>query len=126
AGIRVAVRHGDELRPLAPGDVLEAGDLLSFRVRSDGPRYLELRVRDAAGEHRLYPRVAAAPDAVAARVRPDEGLATDYVVPPGAAGKRWIGGLFGDRPFPLDRPPAPDVQVAGIPVDVRPAAPPGK
>jgi len=136
AGILIRVRRGDELRPLAPDMALRPGDRLHFRVRAEGPIFLELRVRTAAREVRVFP----ASGTLAARVAPGEALDTDYVVSeeaarPGPAatgaggaspvslprlGRVWIVGLFADQPFALDRPPGPDVEVVPVRADVEP------
>jgi len=114
AGIEISFRRGEELRAIDPAVVLRPGDRLQFRVRAEGPRFLALR----AGDRVIFPAVGVQ----AALVRPGQALDADYVVAPGAAGQRSgklaIVGLFADHPFPLDRAPGPDVEVAAARIAV--------
>ena len=48
SGLGVSLRRGAEVRPLAPGTPVRAGDALHFTVRAEGPRYLIVRMRDGA------------------------------------------------------------------------------
>lgn len=132
AGIQITVGHGPELSALAPGAVLRPGDRLHFRVRSERPRYLELRVRDAGSDARVFPGSGS----WAPLVSPGQALNRDYVVRAGdardfgeASGSArpkkpadglWIIGLFADHAFALDRDPDPDTEVVPVRVDIRP------
>jgi DNA-directed RNA polymerase specialized sigma24 family protein len=167
AGIQISVARGAEVRPFEPTSAIRPGDRLYFRVRAERPRYLELRVRDAEGDSRLFP--VGAGDAVV--VQPGQAVGGEYLVgvqpvtarapgqpepgpeisqdgarapkvspggaqvprippdeaqeskisPGGApAHKIWIVGLFCDHPFPLDRPPGPDVEVVPVRIDIQP------
>jgi hypothetical protein len=125
AGIQISLGHGAEVRPLDPTTTVAPGDRLFFRVRAERPRYLELRVRDPDGDRRLFP--VGGGDAVL--VRPGQALGAAYLVSTAGSageakertahgGKIWIVGLFSDQPFPLDRPPGPDVEVLPVRIDV--------
>jgi DNA-directed RNA polymerase specialized sigma24 family protein len=119
SGIQIAVRRDEEVRPLDPGAALRPGDRLHFRVRAERPRYLELRVRGAGGDTRVFPDSGTE----AVLVRPGQSLDRDYVVGVGWPGEKpskslWIVGLFADHAFALDHPPAPDVEVVPVRVDI--------
>ena len=143
SGIQITVGRGEEVRALAPGVVLRSGDHLRFRVRSERPRYLELRVRDAGGDVRVFPEAGTE----SVMVRPGQALDRDYIVPggdvdggggggdnhgsggggTGAIGKPgrpssdrfWIVGLFADHAFALDRAPGPDTEVVPVRAEVQ-------
>lgn len=124
AGIQISVGHDAEVRALEPATPVVPGDRLYFRMRVERPRYLELRVRDSAGERRLFP----VGDGDAVLVRGGQALSVDYLVSTHpnapdagatAAQKIWIVGLFADSPFPLDKPPGPDTEVVPVRVDAQ-------
>jgi DNA-directed RNA polymerase specialized sigma24 family protein len=112
AGIEIAVRRGEEVRPLQPATAVRAGDRLHFKVRAERPRHLELRARTAAGEVTLFP----AAGTTAALVRPGQALDADYVVA-GTDRRIWIVARFADHPFPLGRPAGPGIEVVPIALD---------
>ena len=59
AGLEIRYRRGDDVRAVDPQTVLRVGDELVFRVRGDGPVYLEVRWRDGAGPvQTIFPTTA--------------------------------------------------------------------
>jgi DNA-directed RNA polymerase specialized sigma24 family protein len=117
AGLEITSRRGSDVGVLAPGMFSRIGDQLHFRVRAEGPRYLEVRVRGPKDKLRLYP----ASGSVAARVVPGQALDRDYVIDaPVALRGRWlvIEGLFSEHEFALDQPPGRDVEVVPARIDV--------
>jgi DNA-directed RNA polymerase specialized sigma24 family protein len=117
AGLQITARRGNDVGALQPGMFSRLGDRLHFRVRAEGPRYLEVRVRSLQGQARIFPGSGA----VAVQVRPGQTLDRDYVLegPVAAAGK-WlvIEGLFSEREFPLDQRPGRDIEVVPVRIDV--------
>jgi len=119
AGLQITVRRGDEILALAPGAPSRMGDRFHFRVRAEGPRYLELVIHGPGGEARLYP----AAGTMAVPVKPGQTLDRDYAVeaPLAVPGKAlWIMGRFSEHPFPLDTPSVADVETVPVRVDVEP------
>jgi DNA-directed RNA polymerase specialized sigma24 family protein len=119
AGLQITVRRGDQILALAPGAPSRIGDRFHFRVRAEGPRYLEVLIHGPGGEARLYP----ATGTTAAPVTPGQTLDRDYLVeaPLAAPGKAlWIMGRFSEHPFPLDTPSVPDVETVPVRVDLEP------
>jgi hypothetical protein len=119
AGLQITVRRGDQILALAPGAPSRMGDRFHFRVRAEGPRYLELLVHGPGGEARLYPVTGT----MAVPVTPGQTLDRDYLVdaPLAAPGKAlWIVGRFSEHPFPLDTPSVPDVETVPVRVDLEP------
>jgi len=119
AGLQITVRRGDQILTLAPGAPSRIGDRFHFRVRAEGPRYLEVLIHGPGGEARLYP----AAGTMAAPVMPGQTLDRDYLVegPLAAPGKAlWIMGRFSEHPFPLDTPSVPAVETVPVRVDLEP------
>lgn len=117
AGLEITSRRGSDVGALAPGMFSRIGDQLHFRVRADGPRYLEVRVRGPKEKRRVFP----ASGGVAARVMPGQALDRDYVIEaPVAIPGRWlvIEGLFSEREFALDQAPGRDVEVVPARIDI--------
>ena len=107
AGLEIRYRRGDDVRAVDPQTVLRVGDELVFRVRGDGPVYLEVRWRDGAGPvQTIFPNdgVATTPE-----VRPMQELPRVQVTGPGA-GKVVVTALFSDRPHPVGAPADPDTR----------------
>jgi hypothetical protein len=102
AGLVAYRQRGDEVRPLEPGEGLRAGDRLLLKVRTDQPRYLEVR-RRGAGEQTIFPV-----GVEAALVRSGESLPVTVTVEPGK-GRVIVVGYFADHPFPVGRAPAADL-----------------
>jgi hypothetical protein len=101
AGLEIRFRRGDELRAVDPQTALHVGDELVFRVRSDGPVYLEVRWRDGAGPvQTVFPNDGAA---TTPEVKPMQELPRVRVTQPGA-GKVVVTALFSDRPRPVGTP----------------------
>jgi DNA-directed RNA polymerase specialized sigma24 family protein len=119
AGLQITVRRGTEISALAPGMPSRMGDRFHFRVRMEGPRYLDLRVQGPGGEARIFP----ATGSIAAPVTPGQTLDRDYLLesPIAVAGKSlWIVGRFAEREFALDAPAVPDVETVPVRVDIEP------
>jgi hypothetical protein len=117
AGLEITSRRGSDVGALAPGMFSRVGDQLHFRVRAEGPRYLEVRVRGPKDKVRIFPSSGG----VAARVVPGQTLDRDYVIDaPVALPGRWlvIEGLFSEREFALDQPPGRDVEVVPVRIDI--------
>jgi len=117
-GLRIDVRRGEEVRTLAPGTPLRAGDVLRFVPRIPAPRYLVVRARDAAGHERvLFPPAAGEADAGAAAsavlVQPGEPLPGSLVLD-AAPGRQFIIALFADRPFRAGDPTTDGIDVVTI------------
>jgi DNA-directed RNA polymerase specialized sigma24 family protein len=115
AGLQIMVRRGSEVLALAPGQPSRIGDRLHFRVRAEGPRYLELRAQGPGGETRIFP----ADGKTAALVAPGETLSRDFVVdgPLAVPGRAlWIVGRFAPHAFPLDAPGVPSADLELVPV----------
>ncbi|HVV51160.1 MAG TPA: hypothetical protein VHO06_15940 [Polyangia bacterium] len=114
AGIEMRFRRGEELRAVEPQTVLRAGDGLEIKVTGERPRYVEVRMRDAA----------AAP----VTIFPTGGVAETPLVPPGrklpvtpalgpGAGKVVVTALFSDHPRPVGVPADRDTQAITAVVD---------
>ena len=121
AGLQITVRRGSEVLALAPGQPSRIGDRLHFRVRAEGPRYLELRAQGPGGETRIFP----ADGKTAALVAPGETLNRDFVVdgPLAVAGRAlWIVGRFAPHAFPLDAlgVPSADLELVPVRLDLEP------
>jgi hypothetical protein len=108
-GLTVFVKRGDQVSVLAPGKALRPGDAIRFVARLDRPRFVELRVPNGAGgERTLFPVGTSA-----AWVEPGQPLPGGFVVDESPGPERLIL-LFGDRAFPVGRPPAPNLQIVRI------------
>ena len=109
AGLTAYWRRGDEVRVLEPGGGLRAGDQLLLKVRTDQPRYLEVRRRGAGqGEQTIFPA-----GAEAALVHAGESLPATVTLDE-APGRLIIVGYFADHPFPVGRAPAADLAAVMI------------
>ena len=107
AGIEMRYRRGDEQGVVLPQTILDAGDLLSFTVKGDGPRYLEVRMRDgAAAPATIFPPAGAATTTL---VSPGQTLPVTHLLAPGG-GKLVVTALFSDRPRPVGAPADPDTE----------------
>jgi hypothetical protein len=106
SGLAVSLRREGEVRALAPGTPVRAGDVIRFAVRADGPRYLVVRLRDGAGAAAtIFPSGDAA-----AAVQPGEALPAAPTVGPGA-GKVVVTAVFAEHPFVLAGAPPEDAEV---------------
>jgi hypothetical protein len=107
AGLEIRYRRGEVLRAVDPQTVLHVGDELIFRVRSEGPVYLEVRWRDGAGPvQTIFPNDGAP---LTREVTPTQELPRVRVTAPGA-GKVVVTALFSDRPRPVGAPADPDTR----------------
>lgn len=107
AGLEIRYRRGDEVRAVDPQTVLHAGDELVFRVRSEGPVYLEVRWRDGAGPvETIFPNDGATKTP---EVRPMQELPRVPLTDPGA-GKVVVTAIFSDHPRAVGTPAEPDTR----------------
>jgi len=120
AGLQITSRRGTDVGALAPGMFSRLGDRLHFRLRAEGPRYLEVRARSPqGGQVRIFP----VSGTVAPRVAPGEALDHDYVLgPPVATPGHWlvVEGLSSEHEFPLDKRPGRDIEVVTVRIDIEP------
>ncbi|HXU64484.1 MAG TPA: hypothetical protein VN962_22450 [Polyangia bacterium] len=101
AGLLIRYRRGEEVRAVNPQTLLRAGDVLDFKVRADGPTYLEVRFKDGtAAPQTLFP-TAGTPTTPA--VAPGQALPTVAPIGP-SAGKVVVTAIFSDRPRPVGVP----------------------
>jgi hypothetical protein len=107
AGLEIRFRRGDEVRAVEPQTVLLVGDELIFKVRGDGPVYLEVRWRDGAGPvQTIFPNDGTT---TMPQVTPMQELPRVRVTQPGA-GKVVVTALFSDRSRPVGTPADPDTR----------------
>ena len=100
AGLIIRYRRGEEVRAVDPRSTLRAGDVLDFKVRGDGPVYLEVRFKDGASPPQtIFP----VNGATTPQVSPGDAL--PITTPIGAsAGKVVVTALFSDAPRPVGAP----------------------
>ncbi len=101
AGLLIRYRRGDEVRPVNPQTLLRAGDVLEFKVRAEGPTYVEVRFRDGASPPQTLFPTAGTPATPA--VAPGQALPTAAPVGPGG-GKVVVTAIFSDQPRPVGAP----------------------
>lgn len=119
AGLEITVHRDDEVVALAPGALSRLGDRFHFKVRAEGPRFLELVAEGPGGEARIFP----VGGQMAAPVKPRQTLDQDYVVaaPLAVPGKAlWIVGRFAEHPFPLGARDVPGIETVPVRVDLEP------
>jgi hypothetical protein len=110
SGLGVSLRRDADVRPLAPGTPVRAGDALHFTVRAEGPRYLIVRMRDGAAEATtIFPAGATQ----AALVQPGETLPVSSTMAPGT-GKVVVTAVFADHTFTLDGARGDDTEVIDL------------
>ena len=101
AGLLIRYRRAEEVRAVDPQTTLRAGDVLEFKVRGDGPTYLEVRFKDGASA----PRTIFPAGAVAATPQVAPGETLSITAPLGASpGKVVVTALFSDAPRPVGAP----------------------
>ncbi|HVT06858.1 MAG TPA: hypothetical protein VHO67_05355 [Polyangia bacterium] len=101
AGLLIRYRRGAEVAAAAPQTALRAGDVLEFKVRADGPAYLEVRFRDGSAAPRtIFPAAGAT---TTPQVLPGEALPAMETIAPGA-GKVVVTAIFSDRPRAVGTP----------------------
>jgi hypothetical protein len=115
AGLEIHYRRNGDEHPVDPQTVLRAGDVLRLVVRGERPRFLEVRMRDAAG-----PVVTVFPAGMdtTPKVAPRETLPVAPALGEGA-GKVVVTAMFSDRPRAPGRPASGDVEAVTIAVDKR-------
>jgi hypothetical protein len=100
SGLGISYLRGAELKALAPGTPVRAGDVLRFTVRAERPRHLLVLLRD--GQAPATP-VFPAPGAEAPASAP---VVPGQVLPGGrpltaGTGKVIVTAIFADHPFSL-------------------------
>jgi hypothetical protein len=106
AGLVIRYRRGEEVRALDPQTALRAGDALEFKVRGEGPTYLEVRFKDGASPPQTIFPVGAASTP---QVIPGQTLAV--TAPIGASpGKVVVTALFSDASRPVGAPADPETR----------------
>jgi hypothetical protein len=113
SGIEVTYRRGGEARAVEPTTLLQKGDVLEFKVRSERPRFLALQVRDDnQPTATVFPASAEGSAPNALPVQPGQKLPASFtVVSP--AENLVVSAIFGDHPFVAGEPP-PDGEVVTI------------
>jgi hypothetical protein len=105
AGLLIRYRRGEEVRTADPRTTLHAGDVLDFKVRADGPTYLEVRFRDGAAS----PALTIFPTSGATTPQVAPGTALPVTAPIGATpGKVVVTAIFSDTPRAVGTPADPD------------------
>jgi hypothetical protein len=113
SGLGVSLRRGADVRPLAPGTPVRAGDALHFTVRAEGPRYLIVRMRDGAADATtIFPAGASQ----AALVQPGAALPVTPTIAAGA-GKVVVTAVFADHAFALDGARGDDTEVVDFVIE---------
>jgi hypothetical protein len=111
AGLEIRFRRGEEDHAVEPQTVLRAGDQLRFTVKSEQPRFLEIRMRDGAGGPVTTVFPAGASQTV--QVLPGQKLEVAPVLG-AASGKLVVTALFSDQPRPIGVPADPDTQATTV------------
>ncbi|MFL5307751.1 MAG: hypothetical protein ACJ8F1_21205 [Polyangia bacterium] len=105
AGLLIRYRRGEEVRAADPNTALHAGDVLDFKVRADGPAYLEVRFRDGSEPPRtIFP---AAGVTTTPQVTPGAALPAVETIGP-SAGKVVVTAIFSDHARAVGTPVDPD------------------
>jgi hypothetical protein len=98
SGLGISLRRGTEVRPLAPGTPVRAGDAFHFVVRAERPRHLMVRLRDGrAPAVTIFPAAGAASEPVT----PGQALPVSPTLGP-SPGKVVVTAIFADHPFALE------------------------
>jgi hypothetical protein len=106
AGLIIRYRRAEEVRAVDPRSTLRAGDVLDFKVRGEGPVYLEVRFKDGAtAPQTIFP----VSGATTPRVAPGDTL--PITTPIGTSpGKVVITALFSDATRPVGAPADPETR----------------
>jgi hypothetical protein len=112
AGLVPYWQRGAEIRPLQPGTALRPGDVVILKVRTDQPRFLEVRTQ-APG---TAPRVIFPAGAQAQQVRSGETLPVTVTLDE-TPGKQVIIAYFAEHAFPVGGAPAPDLLPVTIEIE---------
>jgi hypothetical protein len=100
AGLLMRYRRAEEVRAVDPRTTLRAGDVLEFKVRGEGPTFLEVRFKDGSSPPQTVFPVGAT---TTARVMPGDTL--PITTPIGDShGKVVVTALFSDAPRPVGAP----------------------
>jgi len=106
AGLLIRYRRGEEVRAVNPQTTLRAGDVLDFKVRGEGPTYLEVRFKDGASPPQTIFPVGTT---TTPRVAPGDTLGV--TAPIGDShGKVVVTALFSDARRPVGAPADPDTR----------------
>jgi hypothetical protein len=112
AGLEIFYRRDDEVRPVAPGTALRAGDVLQLVVRAERPRYLVVQLREGGQRTTMvFP-----PGGVAVQVRPGARLPVAPTLGAGA-GHAVLSARFADHAFAVDAPPDPDTEEVSVVIE---------
>lgn len=104
AGLLIRYRRGEEVGAVSPQTSLQAGDVLDFKVRADGPTFLEVRFKDGASPAQtIFPAGAA----TTPQVNPGDTLSVSPAIG-GSPGKVVITAIFSDHARAVGTPIAPD------------------
>jgi hypothetical protein len=100
AGLIIRYRRAEEVRTVNPQTALRAGDVLEFKVRGDGPTYLEVRFKDGASPPQtIFPAAVA----TTAKVAPGDTLSVTAPIGNGP-GKVVVTAIFSDAARPVGTP----------------------
>jgi hypothetical protein len=111
SGLGISFQRGADVRPLAPGTTVRAGDVLRFSVRADDARYLLVRLRDGvAAATTIFPAGASNE---AALVQPGLVLPVTPTLAPGG-GKVVVTAVFADHAFSLEAARGADTEVIDL------------
>ena len=106
AGLLIRYRRAEETHAVDPRTTLRAGDVLEFKVRGEGPTYLEVRFKDGTSPPQTIFPVGAA---TTRQVLPGDTLS--ITTPIGASpGKVVVTALFSEAPRPVGAPADPDTR----------------
>ena len=104
AGLLIRYRRAEEVRAVDPQTTLRAGDALEFKVRGEGPTYLEVRFKDGGLPPQTIFPVGAT---TTSQVAPGDTL--PITTPIGAShGKVVVTAIFSDAPRPVGAPADPE------------------
>jgi len=104
AGLLIRYRRAEEVRAVNPQTTLRAGDVLEFKVRAEGPTYLEVRFKDGTSPPQtIFPAGGGA----APQVKAGDTLPISPAI--GASpGKVVVTAIFSDAPRTAGTAVAPD------------------
>jgi hypothetical protein len=111
AGLEIRYRRGEEDRAVEPQTVLRVGDRLRFTVKGEGPRFLEIRMRDGAAG----PVTTVFPTGTTETVQVTPGQTLDVTPVLGPdRGKLVVTALFSDHPRRIGVPAEPDTRASTV------------
>ncbi len=107
AGLIIRYRRAEEVRAVNPQTTLRAGDVLDFKVRGEGPTYLEIRFKDGTSPPQTIFPAGATP--TTPQVAPGDTLG--ITAPVGDShGKVVVTALFSDAPRPVGASADPETR----------------